>query len=170
MEVGLVRTDPTGETVLDEYRSFIKFYGYVISPKALEINGLSVELVNAEGRPADDVMKDVAMRTQEVAFVGHNLSFDLGFIRKLAKISGVYINASDRHSNLDTISLSWPLRAFGYTDSLSLNKIAAVLGVDGGEHHRALADAHRCRRVYLRLMEMYRLGLDTGKGGFNLPA
>ena len=81
--------------------------------------------------------------------LGHNLTFDYGFIRQGASRLGI----SYTSAGLDTLRIS--KTCLPDLESHSLDRLAAYFGIPQEHHHRALDDALTAARLYERLAEEF---------------
>lgn len=118
------------------------------SPKALEINGYNQ--ADWEGAPTiKEVVPLIRERLRGHVLCGHNIKFDVGFIRQ------AYNEHSDRgmgfHHTIDTVTLAYVHLVPLGLDSLSLHNVCAFLGISNEGEHTAAADVDRCYKVYQKL-------------------
>ncbi|MCE2462659.1 MAG: DEAD/DEAH box helicase family protein [Dehalococcoidia bacterium] len=78
--------------------------------------------------------------------VGHNISFDLGFLSK----HGLQLN-NESYDTWDLASILLP-----YSIAYSLSRLAVQLEAEHTRQHRALSDAHATHQVFLSLLEKAR--------------
>ncbi len=138
-EVGAVRFDAGGR-VLDRFEALVN-PGRPIPLFIQQLTGITDETVR--DAPALVEVADALRRfVGEGPVVGHNLGFDVGFLMR----EGVHLGAP----GIDTAELSRILMPD--RQPRGLMELAAALGVDGLEHHRAAADAETAARVFARLL------------------
>ena len=141
IEVGAVRFREDGET-LDQWSSLIN-PGRPIPFSVAQLTGITSQMV--AGAPA---LRDVAEKLrrfigdQSTIIVGHNIDFDLGFLRR----GGIYLP----HPFVDTFELAGIL--LPTQSRYSLERLAAHFGIPFPQRHRALDDARATRSLYLALM------------------
>ncbi len=146
VEVGAVKFDASGR-VLDEFQR-------LVNPErpsgagARAIHGISdAELAQAE--TARDVLPfflDFLGDPAQVSLMAHNATFDAGFLgRELARLG----QPMPDHLVIDTLAMArkqWPkLPRHG------LDFLCRWLEIDSQKAHRALADSHRVRALWLAL-------------------
>jgi len=148
IEVGFVRHNPDG-TVLEWESKFKPQRMETAEPKALEINGYSEEawkdapLFNEHARLVADALSNCLI-------VGHNVSFDIGFILEAMKRTGVRHRIS--YHKIDTVTLAYEHLAPCGLHSLSLANVCNFLGISNDGAHTAMDDAKRCQEVYFKLL------------------
>lgn len=154
IEIGCVLTDPTGETVLDEYGAKV-IPVRPVDPQAAAVNGYSAEKWAAEGAvPLEHALVRVLSMARDAMLTCHNTPFDKAFLewsiqRHQMRWTSTY------HSN-DTMALAAPLRNAGLVNNVKLTTLTSYFEIPHANAHTALADAHACRQVYLRLMAIYK--------------
>jgi len=157
VEVACVRTDPSGKTVLGEYvaKTFPK---KPVDPEAAAINGYNAEKWAAEAVSAHDALINVLLMAKDTMLVCHNTPFDKAFLE--AALADHSMRWPGSYHSLDTVSLAMPLLRAGLVVNVKLVTMAAYFKIPYENAHSALADAHACRGVFLRLMEIYGPGIQ----------
>jgi len=134
-----------GPVVLECFQQFID-PGLPIPEAASRVNGIT-DLMVKDAPPIADALPAFLRFLGQGTPVAHNATFDVGFL------------AADIHRTdgfppagpvLDTRGLA--RRAFPARASYSLKNLARDLQLEAGTH-RALADAHACRELFLRCRE-----------------
>lgn len=153
IEVGAIRTDPSGSCLLGTWHRRIKPRNPErISALARTLTGFDPEAW-ASAEDADTrFWQEFTLFVDRCVPVCHNPSFERAFITLAARAEGVQELGLDYHW-IGTESLAWPLYVRGLLPKLSLASLCDYLGV-GAEPcpHRAIGGAHACRRAYLALM------------------
>ena len=126
-----------------------------IPETATAVHGITDEMVR--GRPPlEQVLPQLAGFVGERVLVGHNVAFDLGFLRPYEERSGVRLDAPV----LDTLLLSAALHPDH--EKHSLEAVAERLGVEVTGRHTALGDALVTGQVLVRQLELLeRRGIRT---------
>lgn len=146
-EVGLVRFE-NGQ-VVDSYSQLVN-PGRRIWPGVVALTGITNEMVADQPRFAD-VADTIAAKLSNAIVVGHNVSFDLGFIASEFRRSRIQIEQVFEISKvLDTVRLA--RRIFGRGGN-GLQKLAARLNIAVEVAHRALADSHTTAGVFREMLE-----------------
>lgn len=148
IEVGMVRIRQ-GE-VVDKYHTMVN-PGMPLPLKIKRITG--IDDADLAGAPAiAEVISDVVDYIGNDTIVGHNISFDLGF---LAAAQGLPLN----NPHYDTVELARLL----LPDAVSyrLESLCSRLEIDTGGSHRALNDALATARLMVMLLRKLR-DLDLG--------
>ncbi|MGI8587525.1 MAG: exonuclease domain-containing protein [Chloroflexia bacterium] len=140
-EVGVVRG--RGGSVLDSFTTLVNPQRE-ISPGARRVNGITSNMVRRSPVFAD-VAGEVATLLAGTVLVGHNIGFDLGFLRNemtpaaggAGALPGLVV---------DTLQLARNCYQF---PSNSLEAVSAILKLRNRDAHRALADATTTWRVLI---------------------
>ena len=145
LEVGAVRFK--GSQVYDTYSTLID-PARPIPYKIQQLTGITPS--DVEGAPAiADVLPDLARFVGDNPIIGHNVSFDLGFLRK----QGIF----EQHTGIDTFELASIL--LPYAGRYSLGHLLKYLDVETppeDQAHRALDDAQAARRLFESLLDQAR--------------
>ncbi|MEN8213278.1 MAG: ribonuclease T [Pseudomonadota bacterium] len=149
----------------------LPFDGANLDPKALEFNGIDPQnplraaLIEKEALrhcflPIRHAIK--ASGCKRAILVGHNATFDLGFINAAARRSNIKRNPFHPFSTFDTVSLAG--LAYGQT---VLAKAADAAGMewDHREAHSAIYDAEGTAELFCRIVNRWKACV-----GFDLQA
>lgn len=134
---GRVRAHETFERLVDPHRP--------IPEAATAVHGITAEMVQGQP-PLEQVLPLFARFAEDRVLVGHNVGFDLSFVRSRERRTGVRLI----QPALDTLLLDAVLHPDH--DSHSLEAVAARLGVDVIGRHTALGDALVTGEVFVRLL------------------
>jgi DNA polymerase III epsilon subunit family exonuclease len=148
IELGIVRLERG--RVVAEYQQLVDPERR-ISPGVTALTGISQEMVDGRPRFADQF--PVALELLQGAVVmGHNVRFDLSFLRKEFRRCGRDITdvLGESVPVLDTVRIA--RRRFGRGGN-ALQVLSRRLGIEPTVAHRALADAQTTSRVFERLIE-----------------
>jgi len=137
------------EPIFDLY---IKEHFINVVPQALKVNKIDLNKVYAGDEPFDAVQKirnslDEYLGTDRkpIQLVGHNVSFDLGFIKRLYRHAGQDYRVDFRDRALDTCSILQFLmisgKVDGYRASADLLFKTAGVELKKEDRHTALGDA-----------------------------
>ncbi|MCL2030810.1 MAG: 3'-5' exonuclease [Oscillospiraceae bacterium] len=96
----------------------------------------------------EELLPDVISFIGEDTVVCHNVPFDMGFLNAYCARAG----REFRPPTLDTLTMA--RRLYPGLPSRSLGAVAAHLGIDAGEAHRALADAMVTAKIYIAMSGM----------------
>jgi DNA polymerase III epsilon subunit family exonuclease len=122
---------------------------------ATAVHGLTRSML--AGQPTiDTVLPELARYAGDTVLVGHNVGFDLQFLRLKEERTGVRLD----QPVLDTLLLDAVVHP--HADQRSLEAIAGRLGVPVTDRHSALGDALVTGEVFLRLLPVLdRRGIHT---------
>ena len=119
--------------------------GRPVPAASTAVHGITDELVRGQP-PLEDVLPLFARFCEDTVLVGHNVGFDLGFLRAREARTGVRLT----QPVLDTLLLD--AAAHPDAEEHSLEAIATRLGVDVVGRHTALGDALVTGEVFVRLL------------------
>lgn len=159
----LVHTDDAGHWQRREThaRHVLPFPGANLEPSALEFTGIDpyhpFRDARAERTALQEIFKPIreAVRASgctRAVLVGHNPSFDLGFINAAAQRTGLKRNPFHPFTTFDTATLA--ALAFGQT-VLSRAVEAAGLSWDSREAHSAIYDAERTADLFCAVLNLW---------------
>ena len=138
------------------------FAGGRLDPASLAVNGIDpyhpLRIASAESDALGNIFREVrrAVREQECTraiLVGHNASFDLGFLNAAVARAGIRRNPFHPFSCFDTATLAGV--AYGQT-VLSRAVQAAGLEWNAGEAHSAAYDAERTADLFCEVCNQFR--------------
>lgn len=160
LEVACIRTDASGQLLLAAYETKVLPQSPV-DARAAAVNGYTPEAwseailpVDAAGALTRAVIDGFERRA---ILCGHNVAFDDGFLRRM--FDRALLSYPFDYHRIDTVSLAWPFYVQGKIDRLNLEAVCRHFLIGNEGAHRAMADAARCREVYLRMMEALRGGV-----------
>lgn len=149
-----------------EFYSVVKDRDGRLDPGALRVNGFTRERIEAEGRDAGEVFTSFVNFCRHAGAVdeygrirlgGHNRGFDLGFLRRLARLagSGARYDATFSHRGVCTMEVaSFLLLALPgkIPGSGKLLDLVTRLGIEPQEAHNALGDARMAADLLTKLV------------------
>ncbi|MDJ0862659.1 MAG: ribonuclease T [Gammaproteobacteria bacterium] len=147
------------------------FPGARLEPAALEFNRIDPhhpfrfavpeqEALRQIFRPVRKAIRDAGCT--RAVLVGHNPSFDLGFVNAAVKRTGIKRNPFHPFTTFDTATLS--ALAFGQT-VLARALQAAGIGWDSEEAHSAIYDAERTAELFCYIINRWEKLAATGTSG-----
>ncbi len=159
----LIEIDPDGRLVRGStYRQHVKpFEGGRLDPASLAVNGIDpyhpLRIASTESDALGAIFGEVRRAVREeqctrAILVGHNASFDLGFLNAAVARAGIRRNPFHPFSCFDTATLAGV--AYGQT-VLSRALQAAGLGWDAGEAHSAVYDAERTADLFCMVCNQF---------------
>jgi len=152
LEIACIKTDPTGDSILQEYHTKIKPKNPErITEKAAAINGYTLDGWS-DSIDLDKAMIEILSMASSCIFAAHNAPFDWSFLDYAMKKRGQ--RWPGRWYQIDTVSMSWPLLVSGKVPDLKLITLAKYFNIDH-DPHRAASDTHACRQIYMALMKLW---------------
>jgi ribonuclease T len=144
------------------------FEGGRLDPASLAVNGIDpyhpLRIASTESDALGSIFGEVRRAVREeqctrAILVGHNASFDLGFLNAAVARAGIRRNPFHPFSCFDTATLAGV--AFGQT-VLSRATQAAGLEWDSGEAHSASYDAERTADLFCMVCNQFRPIYEAG--------
>jgi ribonuclease T len=138
------------------------FHGSRIDPASLAVNGIDPHHPLRPAMPEKEAITQLfrevrkAVREQEctrAVLVGHNASFDLGFLNAVVARTDIKRNPFHPFSSFDTATLGGV--AYGQT-VLARAAVAAGLAWDTNEAHSAIYDAERTAALFCTICNRFR--------------
>jgi len=159
----IVRTDEQGRLFRAEtYSCHVKpFEGANIDPKSLQINGIRpdhpLRIAYSESDALGRLFKPIRQEIRDTGctraiLVGHNATFDLGFLNSAVERCGIRRNPFHPFGSFDTATLAG--LAYGQT-VLAKALRAAGLEWDGNEAHSATYDAEQTADLFCRIVNTW---------------
>ena len=139
------------------------FEGANLDPASLEVNGIDpyhpLRIALPEKEALERIFKEVRRTVSEqgctrAILVGHNASFDLGFVNAAVLRADIKRNPFHPFSSLDTVTLG--AMAYGQT-VLSRAAQAASLSWDTSEAHSAVYDAEKTADLFCTVINRWQL-------------
>lgn len=154
IEIGAVKVK-NGE-IIDKYSAFIN-PGRKLSDKIVKLTGITDEML--KDKPSEEeVVPEFLDFCGSAVLVGHNVGFDIGFIRRF----GAENNIKVENTVLDTLDLARVL--YGNLKNHKLDTVCNHLGVSLLNHHRAVDDAGATAEIFLIMAkELQNKGIDNLK-------
>jgi|CXWL01.1.fsa_nt_gi DNA polymerase III epsilon subunit family exonuclease len=124
-------------------------FQYLIKPKkkipkrATEINGITQEMVDLDGRDSGEVIKEFIDFIGDHRLVAYNSDFDMGFLKIAAAEHGYKI------TNKSSCALKMARRAWPGLKSYKLESLAKMAGLSTSGNHRALKDCELTVTAYM---------------------
>lgn len=141
IEVGLLRV--RNNAVVGKFNALIAVEEQ-LKPFIVQMTGITDKLLAEEGEAIGDVLMDGFNFVGDDVLVGHNISFDMGFLEEEAKRCGLNIL---HNKTLDTVEMFTRVLN-GEKASKKLVDIAKRYGIDCVVRHRSLADCNLLKQVY----------------------
>ena len=143
------------------------FENALLDPKALAFNGIDPDHpfrgALDEKTALEKLFQPIRLAIKKnqcsrAILVGHNASFDLGFIQAAVKRTGIKRDPFHPFSTFDTVSLS--ALAFGQT-VLARSVQAAGIDWDEKQAHGALYDAQKTAELFCRIVNRWPLAAGS---------
>lgn len=128
--------------------------GMPVPERIQELTGITDEMQKA-GKKAGEAIREFLEFRGTLPVVGHNVSFDFGFLKQAAADAG----CSFETEALDTLKIA--RRVLPGLPSRTLGAMCAYYQIDPGNAHRALDDARSACRLLDRMWEEFG-GADPG--------
>ena len=162
LSVGLVAWD-YNDGIIDTIEIFIKQDQYTVTKEAQKLNKFDIETHEKKAVPplmAINAIKGFSIsntnRTNDIQLAGHNIQFDVSFLKKLFKDQNKSFNQLFSHRMIDTYSV---LKFLQDADKINLDHISSAsafrlfhIKVDG--RHSALGDAIATAQLYGELLKL----------------
>lgn len=155
LSVGLVSGE--GDRVTE---FFVREPEVVVSTSGMAVNRIDLAQVEAEGlspAAACDALEAFLAPIERPMLAGHNIAFDLAYLRRLYHLAGRAMPKSMAHRTVDTHSLMWALRIRGRLPAHVTGSDAAFahfeIAPPTEARHTALGDALATRLLVERLLE-----------------
>ncbi len=146
-----------------------------VEPEAMAINKLPLDEVRRQGlspMTAVNTLETFLDRhfdpTQKIALAGHNIGFDVGFLKRLYMLAGADFQGRYSHRLLDTASVMRFLSMAGRLpfDNPSLDAGLLHFGIDVPllQRHTALADARATAQLLGKLVDLMKPSNGSASG------
>lgn len=155
LEIGAVRVQ--GGVICGVYETLVNA-GVPVPRRIQELTGITDEM-RKTGKKAAEAVRGFLEFCGELPVVGHNVSFDYGFLKQAAAEAGCAFEAEA----LDTLKIA--RKVLPGLSSRTLSAMCAYYGIDQGNAHRALDDARSAHFILTRLWEAFG---QTDPGAFAL--
>ena len=130
-----------------------------------QMTGLRVEDLES-GRTLEEVMRELLDMSGSYPFVGHNISFDYGFLVQASEKTGVDVTLGGMRQGVDTLRAARKKHKF---ESNSLGNLLGYLNIphDASRLHSAFYDAYMTKLLYENLSKDFDCPLVKLSGGGN---
>ena len=158
LSIGLVSWDQRHQRELFVAEPQLRF-----DPRSMEVNGIDLDWIRREGLhplracEALEAFIDEIEAPRPFLIAGHNISFDLAFIRRLYRVAQRPLPSAFSHRSIDTHTLLWALAAVGRLPKEACSSDGAFRHFDVAPpqelRHTALGDAVATRALLERLLD-----------------
>ena len=156
VSIGLVLADAKTFKEIDSKYIEIKWNGTSKwSEKAQAVHGLSKEYLEENGIAEEEAVVEICEFLlkyynveDSITLLGHNVTFDYGFLFNLLKKYEIHFKFS--HRRLDTFSIS-----MATVQQFNSDDLFKVMGFDRDIKHNALGDARMALKVYENISKIW---------------
>ena len=147
IEIGAIKVEKN--KIINEYNELIKI-NETLSPFTTKLTGITDEMLQT-GKEISEVLKDFIHFTGDSIIIGHNVTFDLGFLSYNCK---KYLNFNLNNDYVDTMCIARKLvpNSINY----KLGTLANFFNVSYEGAHRGLKDVEITYEVYNNLRKINR--------------
>ncbi|MBE5846470.1 MAG: PolC-type DNA polymerase III [Lachnospiraceae bacterium] len=144
IEFGAVKVE--NGVITDRFSAFVNPKEPI--PYEIEnLTGINDQMV-MDAPTIDVVLPQFLEFAKDTILVGHNVGFDIGFIRENARRLGY----DDRFVTVDTVGISRMM--LPHQAKHTLDAVAKTLGVSLENHHRAVDDAECTAEIFIKLIKV----------------
>ena len=145
IEIGAIRVE--NNKIKEKYDQLIKI-NKILAPFTTRLTGITDEMLQT-GKEINDVLKDFIDFTGQNIIIGHNVTFDLGFLSYNCK---KYLNYNLNNDYVDTLCMARKL--VPNTINYKLGTLANLFNVSYEGAHRGLKDVEITYEVYNNLRKI----------------
>ena len=146
IEIGAVKV--ANREPSDVFQALVRIEADVPSD-ITELTGITNQLLSSDGRDIKEVIHDFISFAEDLPIVSHNVSFDMGFIRKAYEKCG---HSMPVNTCIDTLRLSKML--ISDSSDYKLATLLEYLGIEYNSLHRAVEDSKVTQLLFERLREI----------------
>jgi len=134
------------------------------NPRSMQINRIDLTWLKEHGLSPEKTCEQIDqflthLSHRPLILVGHNISFDLAFIRRLYRLAHRDVPSDFSHRSLDTHSLLWLLAQQGHIPASACTSDGAFeyfdIHVPEDLRHTALADAIATRELLHKILTRF---------------
>ena len=144
---------------------FVREANLVTNAQSMEINQIDLDWIKAHGKSPlciceqiEDFLNQITV-TRPLIMVGHNIAFDLSFIKRLYHLANRPFPSDLSHRSIDTHSLLWTLSHLGKipANTCSSDQAFKFFDVSPPQHlrHTALGDAVATRHLLEKILTYF---------------
>lgn len=155
----------------DSFEVYVLEQKLIVDTKAMEVNRIDLSWLQQNGvSPTDAVkqllgfigrnFKECRGSREKISVVGHNVNFDVGFLKRLFSLAGQEYEEVFSHRVLDTAGI---LRFLALAGRISISGAGSTAAFDyfhidikSSERHTALADARATGQLLTKMVELTR--------------
>ena len=134
------------------------------NPRSMEVNGIDLNWLQTHGLSPRDTCKRIdlfleLLPQRPLIFAGHNISFDLAFMKRLYRLAHRPFPSAFSHRSIDTHSLLWLLAQQGHIPMSACTSDGAFayfeIMIPEEQRHTALADAIATRKLLKKILARF---------------
>lgn len=141
------------EPSVNEFSEFVLERPVVVDTKALEVNRINLVEHSTRALSPEKAWEKFLLFVNaqpglfklfgRVVLAGHNIPFDIGFLRRLHRLSGdqTPFDGYFSHRFVDTMAVGVFMQLCGYDGKVGLKDLLPVFWLTNGAEHTALGDA-----------------------------
>ena len=162
LSIGVVVWDKTNG-IIAQKEFFVKSTKYYVTKEAQRINKFDIELHNKVAKDPKEVingliafLKDFFPENMGFPVVGHNIQFDINFLKVFFKTNGRSFNKYFAHRSIDTYSIYKAMSMAGLIDK-NLNSSSdafAFFNIRVQQRHSALSDCIATVELFEKLLSL----------------
>lgn len=142
IEIGAIKITDLHADIHAVFQTFVTPLN-PIPARITQLTGISQRMVDRDGRPLENVLKDFKEFVGDLPLVAFNAKFDMAFLRRAARTCGVVL------TNPSSCALEMARDAWPGLPSHKLSYLAEVGRLSDNGTHRALGDCRRTVTVYM---------------------
>lgn len=161
LSVGLVAWD-IDAGIIDKRELLIKHSEYKVTKSALRVNKINLEEHDLTAITGTEAIKEIDEfceknfpKDHKVVVAGHNIIFDIGFIKSLLSANGRSFENMFSHRSIDTASILQFLQISGKL-SIGINSSSEgfkFFGIEVDNRHSALSDSIATAQLFDKMLE-----------------
>lgn len=145
IEIGAIKVK--NNEIISEYNELIKI-DKILSPFTTKLTGITDEMLQS-GKNITEVLKEFVSFTESKIIIGHNVTFDLGFLSYNCK---KYLNYNLNNDYVDTMCMA--RKIVPNSINYKLGTLANLFNVSYEGAHRGLKDVQITYEVYNSLRKV----------------
>ena len=142
IEIGAIKVK--NNEIVDSYNSLINI-GRNVPSHITRLTGITTDMLNADGKEAETVLKEFLDFTGDNIIVGHNVNFDINFIYDKCE---KFLSCPLPNDFIDTMKIA---KRLVNTPNYKLGTLAEYFEVDYNGAHRGLKDVEITYEVYNKM-------------------
>lgn len=124
-------------------------YEKSIPDEIVRITGITQEMLRDDGKPEKAALEQFLAFIGELELIGYNIDFDVGFLQRSCRANGL-----PELTNKQTDVKKAARKKLKHCMKFSLAAVAAHLGIESEQRHRAADDCMMTYRIFEKLKEM----------------